>query len=84
MFKILNMSMYPSLLGSLTIDYAGHDYDTRSREALRLPLPRVDPVRINFSYQFVNVWNSIPNIVKQTSRLSTFKSNYRKYIIDGY
>ena len=35
-----------------------------------LPFPRVENIRINYKYQFVTIWNNLPAVIIDVSRLS--------------
>ena len=40
------------------------DLNTRHSTELVLPFPSVNNIRMNFKYQIINVWNSVPNNIK--------------------
>ena len=83
MYKLLKLNNR-YLQPLINIENVEHDYSTRSNGSLRIPFPRVDSVKINFEYQSLKLWNSIPNEIKNVSSLNIFKKNYKKYLIDKY
>ena len=84
MFKILRMDLCPTLLSSLDINTASHMYSTRHRDDLILPFPRVETLRINFKYQYVSIWNSVPENIKACGSLTRFKSLLIEYFLSQY
>ena len=58
---------------SLNPTYPSHMYETRYRGSLVVPFPRVDSIRMNFKYQFCNVWNDIPDNIRNATSLRIFK-----------
>ena len=38
-----------------------HSHSTRYTSNLVVPFPRVNTVKINYKYQFVKIWNNLPN-----------------------
>ena len=53
MYGVLKHGKYPTLKFTLDVSYPNHEYSTRSRKDLILPLPRIEAFIINFKYQFV-------------------------------
>ena len=86
MYRILNHGELQKLKEQLCLQYTEHGHATRSRqrEYLVVPFPRVEAIRINFGYQFVNIWNSIPSHLKSSPNLKTFKKHLSKHYIDTY
>ena len=86
MFRILNHGEFPQLKDQLNIQFPNHDHGTRSmlREELVVPFPRVEAIRINYGYQFINIWNSIPLHLKSVTNLKSFKKSLSKYYINMY
>ena len=84
MYKILNYDQYPSLSNALDLSYPSHGYNTRNLDALTLPFPRVEVVRENFQYQFANVWNDIPQYIRQQRTARAFKRSFTRYLLDQY
>ena len=53
----------------------------RHATELVLPFPSVNNIRMNFKYQIVNVWNSVPNNIKIIDNCSEFKGGFKTYLI---
>ena len=84
MYSIIVDKSIPSLKRQLFLEDPGHNYDTRTANTLRLPFPRVEVIRMNFRYQFVNIWNGIPEDIKSKPSKKSFKRAYIQYIINNY
>ena len=64
MYKVLKQNLCPTLQSNLELEYPIHQYNTRGRDNLVLPLPRVAALKINFKYQYNDIWNQIPDNIK--------------------
>ena len=84
MYKILKMNLFPTLQLNLDIQTAVHSYDTRHRDDFILPFPRVDALKINFKYQYVKIWNMIPENIKSCNSLGRFKRQLIDYFLSQY
>ena len=84
MYKIMILNEASSLANALDIGYPEHGYETRNVNLLRLPFPRVEAVRESFSYQFIKIWNNIPDYAKTQPTLGAFKRCFRKILLDQY
>ena len=84
MFRIMILNEYPLLREHLALEFPQHEHYTRSITEPRLPLPRVEVVRMNFRYQFIKVWNDLPDIIKNSERLTTFKRRLIDFLIAKY
>ena len=85
MYRVLNLEECPSLQHHLMLEYpAQQDHHIRNANSLREPFPRVESVRMSFRYQFVNIWNNIPNNIKNCRTLKSFKKNLINYYINSY
>ena len=84
MYKILNQNLCPTLQSNLDLIYPNHNHDTRGRENLVLPFPRVETLRINFKYQCNDIWNKIPSEIKSSKSLKSFKRELTSYLINKY
>ena len=84
MYKMINMGMYPGLMRSLELNHVPHDYNTRSSSDPRLPFPRVEAVRMSFGYQFVRVWNEIPQAIRSSPSSKIFKKSVISWYLDQY
>ena len=83
MFKlIINNNQYVSNL--IDLNNRSHNYDTRNRNQLSAPFPRVDAIKFNFHYQFIHVWNNIPDVLKNAPTVKAFKRSLIAYFLDLY
>ena len=64
MFRMLQFDEYPSLLSNLNLTYPDHNYETRNRDQIITPIPRIEAIRMNFRYQFLSIWNRVPDDIK--------------------
>ena len=84
MFRIIVLNECPTIRSSLRLDYAQHGHNTRNAGNLMLPFPRVDVLKMNFEYQFINIWNNIPNEFKNLPTISSFKKALINHCINEY
>ena len=63
MFRIMVLNQFPNLREQLEITYPQHDHFTRAQNEPRLPLPRVESIRMNFQYQFILMCGEIYQIM---------------------
>ena len=84
MYRVTVLNQCPTAQANLNLNYPDHGYNTRARDNPRLPFPRVDAVKINYNYQFVDTWNSIPENIKSKATLKAFKTNLCNYFINSY
>jgi len=84
MYKIVKLNECPTLQANLDLTQPEHQYNTRSRSNFKLPFPRVENIRVNYKYQFVNIRNKIPNYVKDKNTLNSFKRALKSYLLGKY
>ena len=86
MYRVLKRNEFPELRAILELDTPTHSFHTRSidDELFLLPFPRVSAIRINFGYQFIDVWNNIPLLLKNSPSLSTFKKALTNHLLSTY
>lgn len=84
MFKMLKKNMYPSLLLYIAPNVADHGYYTRQNNQYVLPLPIVENVRASFKYQFLNIWNNIPENIKSENSYGIFKNKLKISLLNNY
>ena len=60
MFKVVKVNILPSLESTLDLRVRDHPYDTRGGELYCVPIPRVENERVNYKYQFIVIWTSLP------------------------
>ena len=78
------MNDFESIRENLQLSYPTHDYPTRNRGNLIRPFPRVNSIKFNYEYQFINVWNGIPEHIKEMSPFRAFKTKLIKYFLEQY
>ena len=84
MFKVIRLNSHPHLENSLNIQFPQHNYSTRNSNRLLTPFPRVDAIRFNFQYQFVDAWNATPLHIQESTSLRTFKRLYTNNVFNSY
>ena len=84
MFKILEYNDCPTLISDLSLEYPNHNYQTRTRNNLINVIPRVNTVRRNFTFQFTDVWNELPEHLKNHSSVNSFKKRLFLHFINAY
>jgi hypothetical protein len=83
MYKTLFLNDYHFLKEYISPVYPDHAHNTRNNDYI-LPFPRVENVRTNFKYQFLNVWNQVPVDLKLSNSFIIFKRSYKKYLLSLY
>ena len=76
-YRVIKLNQFPSLQGALDLREQSHSYATRVTEQFVVSFPRVEAVRMSFKYQFVKIWNTLPNYIKTLESLKTFKAATR-------
>ena len=76
MYRVVVLDEIQSLRNNLHLVQPTHSYGTRNSNNLELPFPRVEAIRMNFRYQFVNIWNSIPTEIKASPTSKAFKKAF--------
>ena len=84
MYRALKNDEFPTLQNNLNARTAVHEHNTRTRENVQLPFPRVENIRINYIYQCQNIWNCLPQNIKSSPSLKIFKKNLHKHMIEMY
>ena len=84
MFKAINLNESHTVSNILNLVTAPHDYETRGRNDYRTPFPRVEAVRRSYKYQFVCIWNDLPEEIKSSSSLSIFKRKSSEFYLASY
>ena len=65
---------------STNSDY--HDRDTRHSSDLHVPYGRLDVRKFSIIIHGANVWNSLPNQIKNAQSVHVFKQQFRNYLIE--
>ena len=84
MYRMLYMDIHQDVLNSLDLRTSTHVHNTRSNQPYMLPFPRVDAVRYSYKYQFVKIWNDIPQNLKDIDRISRFKKKLIDFLVEDY
>ena len=84
MYKIVKENKCPTLQTNMELRQPEHGHDTRSRNKYILPFPRVINIKSNYKYQLPNIWNNLPDQLKNIERFSTFKKHLKTYFISKY
>ena len=84
MYKHTNLSLPGALRDIFTPNRAIHDYNTRNRNDPCIQLHKSNIVHQNITHCGPLLWNNIPNKVKQTPTMASFKRNYKSILLDKY
>ena len=84
MFKVIKLNQVPTLQVNLDLKYLDHNYETRNRDDPLRPEPRVLPIKLSFKYQCVDIWNRIPDYIKETNSLNVFKKSLTQHFLSQY
>lgn len=61
-----------------------HDYNTRHRDDLNVPLHRLSKFQHTTAYLGPVIWNSIPPQIQEAPSLNSFKARLKNHIISNY
>ena len=80
MYKILN-SLAPHNLNNFTYISDVHSRTTRasSQKVFYLPHHKTNMFRKSFNYQGPKVWNDLPEYIRSSPSVSTFKQSAKKF-----
>ena len=84
MYKLLKLDLYPTLADDLNLGTNDHIHNTRNRNNLVPPFPRVESIRLSYKYMFPTVWNEIPIHLRDARSLSLFKRGLIQYFLNQY
>ena len=84
MFKIIKLQSCPTLQSNLRLEYPQYNYNTRHREEVSTPFPRINVSIVNYKYQCSKIWNSLPMSIRSASSLTDFKNKIKIHIFSGY
>ena len=84
MFKIIRLNTCPTVTEGMPIRYPEHRYPTRRGSELVLPFPRVSSVRRGYQYQYIDIWNSLPGDIIQSTTLGQFKRKVSDHFMQLY
>ena len=83
MYKIVKLQECPELQRILNLEYPTHRYPARVTNFV-LPFPRVEAIRYNFKYQFINIYNELPDRIRNIESLGRFRSELFEYFLGRY
>ena len=81
MYRIFNLNENQQLGGSILLLRPSHRYPTANRNRFLTPFPRVDAIRINYEYQFIEAWNKIHDSIRASESLKLFKRELSQYFL---
>ena len=84
MYKIVQCGEVECIGNSLQLTLPSHSYSTRNRNLYNVPFPRINAIRRNFHYQFINAWNDVPMEIKSARTVKSFRKQLTKYYLDMY
>ena len=84
LFKIIFLEDCPTLSAGMALNTVGHNYQTRQRNHIETPFPRVNAVFSSYKYQFVNIWNGLPAVIVRAASLKILKKNFITFTLDRY
>ena len=80
MYKCLNNDV-EGIDNNFLRHMARHNYNTRRKENIVLPKPITNFLKRSFKTSAIELWYSIPPVIRKSDSLSVFKSylNYHNY-----
>ena len=80
-FCSLNKIKYSEFNEKLATNGSFHNYQTRSSKSLRKPYVRLQKFMNSFLNNGIEIWNFLPDYIKNVKLLTTFKRNTKNYIL---
>ena len=79
MFKAIHETAPSYLSNQIAMNVDIHGYDTRSSENMNVYRPTIhkEMFRNSFMCKGCDIWNVLPNSLKDSPNIDVFKSNYR-------
>ena len=84
MYKIVQCGEVECIGNSLQLTLPSHSYSTRNRYLYNVPFPRVNAIRRNFHYQFINAWNDVPAEIKSARTVKSFRKQLSNHYLNEY
>ncbi len=76
------MGLAPQCLcGMFTANNSNHSYNTRNAIQLRATITRIAYYDHSFMVSGLNLWNSLPNHIKESTSLSSIKGSLYNHIV---
>ena len=79
-YKCINGLAPVYLLDDLHSSEQIHNYDTRNKDLIRLPLARTTKFQTSFKYNAAKSWNTLPRNLWHDQSLTSFKLKVKKYL----
>ena len=67
-----------------TMFQTSHSYNTRQRDNLNSAYHRTVTTQMSLSYSGPDIWNKLPDTIKNLPTLNLFKIKLKDYLIDKY
>ena len=81
----LSLAVYVYQNPQILVDYQrNHLYNTRQRTELIAPFERLRTTQQSVIFNAIQIWNDIPEIIKNSVSINSFKFTYKKYLLDRY
>jgi len=82
-YRTLNVRDYDNMLLDKLVTLGDfHDYPVRNRRNLLLPRYNREKSKSHIHYKGATLWNSIPEEIRDSSTVATFKRKLKKYFFD--
>ena len=76
-----NKIKYTEFSGKLATNGSFHNYQTRLSKLLRKPYVRLQKFMNSFLNHGIEIWNVLPESIKNVKSLATFKRKAKEYIL---
>ena len=86
-YKMINQNLCLDLreyFNNFEVSHTNHSYETRFRNELNLPFPRIDVILNGYVYNSVKVWNNLNDYVKTAPNINLFKKRLKNYFVLNY
>ena len=84
MYKIIKLNINETVADTMNLQEPPHNYATRNRHNLRYPFPRTNVILKSYKYQFVSIWNEVPETIKLSTSLKIFKRKFQEFLLGSY
>ena len=80
-YNCYNSKTYANFKNRLILTSQIHHYNTRNRSNLRTPYARLQICLNSFLIKGINIWNELPDNIRQANTMSYFKSKVKKLLL---
>ena len=84
MYKIVQGGEVDCIGNSLQLTLPSQSYSTRNRSLYNAPFPRVNAIRRNFHYKFINSWNDLNAEIKSAHTVKLFRKQLTNHYLNVY